>query len=564
MIISLLMLKVFDLIKFILEVIANNFMNWMKLKETIIKNWPLAISLTLLLALTSILLLVSLKQNQGNFVYSLDDAYIHMAMAKNYFQYGVWGITKHEFTSTSSSLLWMLLISTFYRIFGVNAFIPFIINVIFAATTVSLVYYIFTKFNISKYYILLILTAIIFLTPFTAIIFSGMEHMLQIFLLILFIYVSVEVLCNKSYYFKYLLLIMLLFSSVRFESLFLIIPVIFLFILKKKYLYSILILFISLIPYLIYGIISMANGWFFLPNSLVLKSFLTTVKPFILNNVILNIFNHFTFQVVNMEITLGLLILTLLSLLLLIISLKHDELRKTSIFLYIFIFATLLHLFFANIGIFNRYVSYLVFLGIFVNSLASYQLIFGGRVLDFDKNKVFGYLTIILLLGLIFIPLSGGGCYAVMETPTATKNIYEQQYQMALFVKEYYNNDTIALNDIGAVNYLADIKCVDFYGLANMQVANAKKNGSYDKNSILKITRQNDVKLIIIYDWWFKNKIPKEWIKVCDWKIHDNVVCGGDTISFYVLSNEEKDKLVRNINTFYSKMPKSIDVTIYN
>lgn len=539
-------------------------MNWMKLKETIIKNWPLTISLTLFLVLTSILLLVSLKQNQGNFVYSLDDAYIHMAMAKNYFQYGIWGITRYEFTSTSSSLLWMLLISTFYRIFGVNAFIPFIINVIFAVATITLVYYIFTKFNISKYYIFLILTAIILLTPFPAIIFSGMEHMLQIFLLISFIYVSSEVLYNKSFNFKYLLLITLLFSSVRFESLFLIIPVIFLFILKKKYLYSILIIFISLIPYLTYGIISMANGWFFLPNSLVLKSFLTTVKPFILNDVILNIFNHFTFQVVNMEITLGLLILTLLSLLLLIISLKHDELRKTSVFLYIFIFAALLHLFFANIGIFNRYVSYLIFLGIFVNSLAVYQLIFGNRVLDFDENKVFGYLTVIFLLGLILIPLSGGGCYAVTETPTATKNIYEQQYQMALFIKEYYNNDTIALNDIGAVNYLADIKCIDLYGLANMQVANAKKNGSYDEDSILKITRENDVKLIIIYDWWFKNKIPKDWIKVCDWKIQDNVVCGGDTISFYVLSNEEKDKLIRNINTFSLKMPEDIEVKIYN
>jgi hypothetical protein len=42
--------------------------------------------------------------NGGSFTYALDDAYIHLAMAKN-FPLGVWGTTRYEFSSSSSSLL---------------------------------------------------------------------------------------------------------------------------------------------------------------------------------------------------------------------------------------------------------------------------------------------------------------------------------------------------------------------------------------------------------------------------------------------------------------------------
>jgi hypothetical protein len=42
---------------------------------------------------------------------------------------------------------------------------------------------------------------------------------------------------------------------------------------------------------------------------------------------------------------------------------------------------------------------------------------------------------------------------ALINTPKATTNIYEQQYQMGLFIKEFYENKSIVANDIGAINF---------------------------------------------------------------------------------------------------------------
>ena len=45
----------------------------------------------------------SIRINNGNLVYASDDAYIHMAIAKNVVQHHLWGFTPFGFTSASSS-----------------------------------------------------------------------------------------------------------------------------------------------------------------------------------------------------------------------------------------------------------------------------------------------------------------------------------------------------------------------------------------------------------------------------------------------------------------------------
>lgn len=102
------------------------------------RHWPLTTAIIILWITMSALLVVSMKQNQGHLVYALDDPDIHMAMAKNFAQHGVWGISRYEFSSSSSSLLWTLLLSAIYFILGANESSPFILNVIFATAIIFL------------------------------------------------------------------------------------------------------------------------------------------------------------------------------------------------------------------------------------------------------------------------------------------------------------------------------------------------------------------------------------------------------------------------------------------
>ena len=86
--------------------------------------------------------------------------------------------------------------------------------------------------------------------------------------------------------------------------------------------------------------------------------------------------------------------------------------------------------------------------------------------------------------GLILVVLActPGVCLVWLPDP------YEQQYQMDLFFKRFYEGTPVALKDIGAGSYLAVIECVDLAGLANMGVARRILNGEYETRTSGEIT----------------------------------------------------------------------------
>ncbi len=148
-------------------------------KPLLVRHFPLFVALTFFWSLVVGITLSILRQNDNHLVYAIDDAYIHLAVAKNLAQHGVWGVTPYEFSSSSSSLLWTLLLTTLSLFFGANELLPLILNVIFGSLIVVLVYFNISRYKVSNFYKSLTLLAVIILTPLLPLIFSGMEHVLQ-------------------------------------------------------------------------------------------------------------------------------------------------------------------------------------------------------------------------------------------------------------------------------------------------------------------------------------------------------------------------------------------------
>ena len=66
------------------------------------RSWSLLLAGTAVLVSVATSVNASLAGTHGVLVYAVDDAYIHMAVAKNLARHGIWGCTPFHFSSSSS------------------------------------------------------------------------------------------------------------------------------------------------------------------------------------------------------------------------------------------------------------------------------------------------------------------------------------------------------------------------------------------------------------------------------------------------------------------------------
>ncbi|MBN1619964.1 hypothetical protein JW890_04520 [candidate division WOR-3 bacterium] len=326
--------------------------------------------------------------------------------------------------------------------------------------------------------------------------------------------------------------------------------------LKKRYAAAVLLLMFSVLPVVSYGFVSIANGWSFFPNPLLLKGNFSglSFKEFS------KLFNRFVEQVF---ITPHLAVLVISALILYLFS-KKLKASKNAIILPFFIGTTLFHLIFARVGWFFRYEAYLIVIGLLVVSVIAYEMFPESEKwwnnLSWAK-KIFFIFSILLF----YAPLVSRVYLGFATTQKATKNIYEQQYQMGLFIQKFYTGESVMLNDIGAVCFLADIKCVDVWGIANHDVMRLKRSESYYPHDFEMIAVEKGCKLGIIYEDWlrFYGELPSKWIKVGVWKIKDNVVAARDEVTFFAFDSLEAYKLRENLSVFRNKLPKDVEQVLY-
>lgn len=531
-----------------------------RLKMRLSENWSLILCLGIFWITCLILYLLIIKLNQGNFNYVLDDAYIHMAMAKNFAQYGVWGVTRYGFSSSTSSILWVLILSSIYKIASVNEYTPFILNIIFASCTISLTYLIFYKNKFPQCFSFIILLFIIFVIPIPALVFIGMEHSLQLFLVLAFVIISSFILSKneiKEEIYLTLYVLGIILTLLRYESLIIIWIVAILMIFKKKYRSAVYLTVFSMLPIILYGLISLNNGWLFIPNSIYIKSIFASVNIFSIKG-----FLQFFYIVIhNLEINILPFLLILICIIFYIPNFDKSNIWDFNFnLLVIFILIT-----FSNLSItvsnltehflwFFRYDAFIILLGMVILSLNLKKYLL-DRPLNFKKEYILRYMVIFLLI-LLIISLSIPRACIIEKLPQATNNIYEQQYQMGLFINNYYNGESVAINDLGAISYLSQPKILDLWGLGSMDIINESLQ-IYDTDVLKSLINKNQVKILVIYDQKF-DKLPKNLIKVAEWTTPHNIICSYDTISFYATNSEEAQKLNKNLREFAPKLPSDI------
>jgi hypothetical protein len=351
-----------------------------------------------------------------------------------------------------------------------------------------------------------------------------------------------------------------LVAAIRYEGAFLVLIVAVFFFAKRRLKDAFLVAAVGALPIVVFGVVSLVHGWYFFPNSVLLKAqwlgglpTVSTVKQLLSASV--------RAEKVMLD-TPHVFVLVIASLALLVMQL-HREGFWTAAALWntAFVAMCLLHLQFAGTGWFFRYESYLVALGLVVLAITAPRIVWFRQLMAAGRGhtRLPSYLAAAALAALLGFPLISRAGSALIDTPAATANIYQQQYQMGQFVRAAYAGKAIAANDIGVISFLNDGPLLDLAGLASLDVAKAQRADHYDAAVMQQLAKEQDIKIAILYEEWFsKGGIPKDWRKVGQWTIPNRVAAAKDTVSFYAVESDDEESLIENLRRFAGRLPKVV------
>jgi hypothetical protein len=505
-----------------------------------------------------------LSLNHGAFIYTLDDPYIHLALAENMARFH-YGVNLGEFSSPSSSILWPLLLAPFMG-FSFAEYVPLAINLAAAFLTLFLAWRFFSRlfYQVTSSNLLIgfLLVCFIFLTNLIGLIFNGMEHSLHVLLAVMVTTGLIEWAFAKRQgepvpSLSWVWVGIVLLPLVRYEGLALSGFALGFLFLQGHYKSTTLVGFfiVSLLVGFSYFLVSL--GLETMPASILAKS-KVMYSGGRLDVIAHKLMNHLTAP--RFPMRLHLLVMGILIFFACRRSLATADRQIAALLLV----ALMLHFIFGDFGWFRRY-------EIYIWSSVLCGLIYLGRDMltyAFIRMKWVVFLAGFLLVTAVFTPYLG----CVRQTPTASNNIYEQQYQMHRFAKMY--NKPIAVNDLGFVSWRNDQYVLDLWGLASTEALKelvsareareaAKQSGAaFDEQArtawMQRLAKEHKVEFAMLYEKGFV-ALPKEWVKVAELKLSRKLITPAyETVAFYAMNAQVKETVQPLLETFKQSLPKEV------
>lgn len=496
-----------------------------------------------------VVLLAILRLNQGKMVYTLDDPYIHLAVAEE-IAHGHYGVNPDETSSPASSALWPVLLAPLART-SIGELMPLVINVACGILT-SLILLRRLRSELPGGHwgtsALRILIALFVLgaSNFIGLTFGGMEHCLQILAAIV-VTDGLLGLVNGGKPGKVFLATLILGPLVRYENLALS-GIGCLMLVGRGYWKHSLVCGLGAVAGLAaFSGFLVSLGLNPLPSSVLVKSSNSSSGAL---SLVERLKNGFVYSATCME---GLNLIILSSLLLIYPILKCFK-GPRAWFSTILFMAGFAHIMVGHYGGQGRYVPYIYA-----------TLLFGGSVLLFSSMlRRFHWMAtamagmVVMTLGgisLIWEPVRG-----IADLPIASNNIYEQQYQMHRFAVENHEGG-IAVNDLGWVSFQNENHVLDLWGLASNEAFKARVPWR-GPEWMEEMASRKHIRLAIIYHGWFAG-LPQSWIKVAEMKLSRRcITTSSDTVSFYSTGTGNPEELRQHLVAFRSSLPPGVILTL--
>jgi len=453
------------------------------------------------LALLAIEIIAVLLLCDFRLFFSLDDAYIHLAVADQILS-GGYGVNVGEYSSPSSSIIWPYFLALTEAL-HLGAFGPLLINVAAAGSTIFAIMRLVNANGLfdgvgELPFACVVTLLIVFITSAVALPMTGMEHSVHVWAsIVTFAGLVAAARGSAPTPLHFAALVML--PLIRFEGIAFACAAIAAFALLDQRRFAAGAAGVIVISLSGYFVLMASRGLPLLPSSVLLKGYLTTLDepaselPAVVRNMLRSVTTSYGLRL----IALGLAVAWCANLL------RAD--RKVLVVFLSVIFAVGAHLACGQYGWFNRYEVYIM-------ALAAAALVWGAAQLKPELSAMqwsrakFG---MVFGLGIAAIPYMT----ATVATPLGASDIYEQQYQMARFAQSFYRH-AVGVNDLGMVAYGNNNYTLDLWGLGSEQVRKARMVGDYGPAQMAALAQDHNVGLVMIYSSWFAKGVPSSWTRV--------------------------------------------------
>lgn len=495
----------------------------------------------------------------GEFVYPIDDTYIHIAMAKALAADGTWGVESGRLAFCSSSPLWTLVLGGLYAIVGVRETLPWLLALLFNLGAVVLVERTVAAFTDDWRVRLGGTLAVAFAAPFVCTTALGMEHAMHGFFMLAALVASAGIPAGGGRRTPAACLCAAAATGSRYESLFFLLPLgVGLCGLEAWRRWrggrpslpwrSAAFLAAAGAPVLVYGAWAIAMGGHFLPNSLLLKGSFRTLPEIVREIAVLLSF---------VRPGCGFLYVLAAALVVVACTCRATAFwRIASVSAVIAIGGQLL---FAGVGQLCRYEAYLTAMGAF--TVLGCVVSAGGFG---ERPKAYAPIAVMCIAGLVFFQRAAVESAATVK---ASSDIRCQQVLMTRMLAEIPEEDRgcIALNDLGYMALHGGFPFVDIWGLGTQDVTEMllKHPGTWLRTDIERIFRDHDVRYVAVFERWYpRGLMPEGTEDVAYLTLKDNTTCGADTVVFRATSAKAGERLREHLLKYRDGMPPRVTLRV--
>ncbi|WP_298276911.1 hypothetical protein [uncultured Bradyrhizobium sp.] len=505
------------------------------------RSVPLLAAL-LWLGLFATALIFSVILCDGRLIFTLDDPYIHLAVA-DHIRSGGYGVNASEYSSPSSSIIWpYLLVVT--EALHLGAFGPLLINAAAAAGTIVAFLRILETAGLldpvrGKPLCAFVALLAILSSSAIALPLTGMEHSVHVWATVATFGGLTEAARGRSPTPVHFIALVLL-PLIRFEGAAFALAAIAGFALLGQRRFAGGAAVAIACAFAGYFARMASLGLPLLPSSVLLKSHVaetayegtTTFAP-ILHNLAASFDDPTGFRLMLLGLALACAMWPL----------RSD--RGALIVCATVLAAIGAHLAFGQYGWFYRYEVYVMALAV----LALLYAVAHARTRLSAPQWTAATLVSVALAGFVSV----GYVSAALETPFAARGIYEQHYQLSRFAQQLYKGP-VAVNDLGLVAWKDPDFVLDLWGLGSERVRKAKLADRYGPGEMAALADEYHVGVAMIYDSWFPKGVPAAWKKVAT--LHTIPVTGeqGDVV-FYITPAADPKVVASALKAFGPTLP---------